>query len=258
MKDAVDTPDIPDGCGVAIEYNVPLTSKRVDFILSGRAADGTGVANIVELKQWSDARALTDYDAVVCPVETYTGGALREVAHPSYQAWSYAQTISDFNSSVQDKQIMLYPCAYAHNYEVSGTSALAAPQYQPWIALAPLFGKHENAKVRDFLRSHIARPDDGEVLRDIDNGRIRPSKSLQDALVGMLDGNREFVLLDGQKVYYEKALRIALRSHADHRKRVYIVKGGPGTGKSVLAINLLVELTRRGQGVQYVARACST
>ncbi len=46
MKDAVDTPDIPDGCGVAIEYNVPLTSKRVDFILSGRAADGTGVANI--------------------------------------------------------------------------------------------------------------------------------------------------------------------------------------------------------------------
>ncbi len=254
MKDAVDTPDIPDGCGVAIEYNVPLTSKRVDFILSGRAADGTGVANIVELKQWSDARALTDYDAVVCPVETYTGGALREVAHPSYQAWSYAQTISDFNSSVQDKQIMLYPCAYAHNYEVSGTSALAAPQYQPWIVLAPLFGKHENAKVRDFLRSHIARPDDGEVLRDIDNGRIRPSKSLQDALVGMLDGNREFVLLDGQKVYYEKALRIALRSHVDHRKRVYIVKGGPGTGKSVLAINLLVELTRRGQGVQYVSK----
>ncbi len=255
MKDAVDTSEIPDGCGVAVEYNVPLTSKRVDFILSGRAEDGTGVANIVELKQWSDAQAVTDYDAVVqAPVQTYTGGALREVAHPSYQAWSYAQTIRDFNSSVQDRSIALYPCAYAHNYEVSGSCALAAPQYQPWLDRAPLFGKHQNRDVRDFLKLHICQPDDGQVLRDIDNGRIRPSKSLQDALVGMLDGNREFVLLDGQKVYYEKARRIAIRCRLDHKKRAYIVKGGPGTGKSVMAINLLVELTRLGQGVQYVSK----
>lgn len=255
MKDAVDTPEIPDGCGVAIEYNVPLTSKRVDFILSGRDADGTGVANIVELKQWSEAKEVTDIDAVVtAPVQTYTGGALREVAHPSYQAWSYAQTISDFNSSVQDKQIELFPCAYAHNYEVSGTSALAAPQYRPWIEKAPLFGKHQNRDVRDFLKLHIAQADDGEVLRDIDNGRIRPSKSLQDALGSMLEGNPEFVLLDDQKVFYEKARRLAILSHTDKKKRVYIVKGGPGTGKSVIAINLLVELTRRGQGVQYVTR----
>ena len=118
MKDAVDTSEIPDGCGVAVEYNVPLTSKRVDFILSGRAEDGTGVANIVELKQWSDAQAVTDYDAVVqAPVQTYTGGALREVAHPSYQAWSYAQTIRDFNSSVQDRSIALYPCAYKYSHK---------------------------------------------------------------------------------------------------------------------------------------------
>jgi superfamily II DNA or RNA helicase len=35
---------------------------------------------------------------------------------------------------------------------------------------------------------------------------------------------------------------------------VLIVEGGPGTGKSVIAINLLVEITRRELLVQYISR----
>ncbi|MDL5364601.1 DUF2075 domain-containing protein [Xanthomonas sp. NCPPB 2654] len=38
------------------------------------------------------------------------------------------------------------------------------------------------------------------------------------------------------------------------RKQVVIVKGGPGTGKSVVAVNLLVELTKRGTTTKYVSK----
>ena len=88
----------------------------------------------------------------------------------------------------------------------------------------------------------------------IDNGKIRPSKSLQDALSNMLKGNREFVMIDDQKLVYETALSMARKSYRDGQKRVLIVKGGPGTGKSVLAINLLVNLTNENMVCQYVTK----
>ena len=44
--------DIPKDAGVAIEYNIPQTSKRVDFLISGYGLNGKGNVVIVELKQW--------------------------------------------------------------------------------------------------------------------------------------------------------------------------------------------------------------
>ncbi len=102
---------IAEDAGVAIEYTVPLTSKRVDFILTGQDADNRDTAVIVELKQWTDVRA-TAKDAIV---ETFVGGAVREVTHPSYQAWTYAALIRDFNVTVQDGDVSLHACAYLHN-----------------------------------------------------------------------------------------------------------------------------------------------
>lgn len=252
MERALTTSSIPDGCGVAIEYNIPLTAKRVDFMVSGYDSTGKGHVKIVELKQWDDARSVPGFDGVV---ETYVGGGRRRVTHPSYQAWSYATAIASFNATVEDRSIDLHPCAYAHNYEKSSGCDLLMPQYADYLALAPLFGKHEYSQIASFLAASIAKGDDGEVLEDIDHGSIRPSKSLQDALVSMLKGNPEFTLLDSQKVVYETALSLARASHVDHKKRVYIVKGGPGTGKSVLAINLLAQLVGHdGQVAQYVSK----
>ncbi|MEE8717203.1 MAG: DUF2075 domain-containing protein [Coriobacteriales bacterium] len=251
MYKVVNDADIPDDCGVAIEYNVPLTDKRVDFILSGLDGDGRENADIIELKQWESAEAVPGMEAVV---RTYVGGARREVTHPSYQAWSYAALIADFNESVQDRQIALHPCAFAHNYEVDGTSALEAEQYEPYLEMAPLFGRHDLRKLREFIKRDIKRGDGQRVLADIDNGKIRPSKSLQDALASMMRGNAEFTLVDTQKVFFEKALWYARASQADGRKRVYIVRGGPGTGKSVIAVNLLVRLIQEGQLAAYVSK----
>ena len=95
--------------------------------------------------------------------------------------------------------------------------------------------------------------DQGELIYRVDGGKIKPSKSLADALSGMMQGNREFLLIDDQKLVYETALALADRA-ARGPKQVLLVNGGPGTGKSVVAINLLVELLKREKITHYVTR----
>lgn len=238
---------IPSDTGVAIEFNVPNTGKRIDFILTGRREDGKSTAVIIELKQWESAEA-TSKDAIV---RTYVGGAEREVSHPSYQAWSYAMLIHDFNETVRHEPIHLQPCAYLHNCESS--NVIHAPFYAAHTEQAPSFLKDDAKKLREFIKSHVKYGDEGDTMYRIRDGKISPSKSLADHLSSMLQGNREFYLIDDQKLVYETALELAC--HSKHgQKNVLIVNGGPGTGKSVVAINLLVELTRLKIVTQYVTK----
>lgn len=242
---------IPNTSGIAIEFRIPNTSKRVDFIISGKDENQKNTAIIVELKQWQKANIVSGKDAIV---ETYTGHALREVAHPSYQAWSYATTIEDYNENVQEKNIDLHPCAYLHNYLPVEPPTILSDVYKEYLDKAPAFIHGDVEKLREFITKYIKYGDNKETLYLIENGKIRPSKALQDALSGMLKGNREFVMIDDQKVVYETAFNMAKKSYEDGKKRVLIVQGGPGTGKSVVAVNLLVNLTKENMLCQYVTK----
>ena len=243
---------IPNDAGVAIEYNIPQTSKRVDFIVSGYDDTNKENAVIIELKQWEKVTAVSGMDALV---ETYTGHAMRRVVHPSYQAWSYAAMIEDYNATVQNDGIGLKPCAYLHNYEPAAKNdPLFETQYQTYIDDSPVFTKKDARKLADFIKRYVRGGDNGQVIYKIDAGKIRPSKSLQDSIASMVKGNKEFTMIDDQKVVYEEIIDLSEKSFIDHKKRVVIVKGGPGTGKTVVAVNLLAELTNRGQLAQYVTR----
>ena len=241
--------DIPGDCGVAVEYGIPQTSKRVDFILSGADKDRAEQLIIIELKQWGTAKA-TDRDGIV---RTRYAHGEADANHPSYQAWSYASLLRSFNATVEESGISLHPCAYLHNYGDDG--ALSGPAYAHYLDLAPVFlrGEPERVKLRDFIKKHVRFGDRRDLLYRIEHSRIRPSKGLVDSLVGMLAGNQEFVLIDDQKIVYETALAEASAASGQH-KRVIIVEGGPGTGKSVVAINLLVALTGRQRVAKYVTK----
>ena len=251
MRGVLDDSGIPNNAGVAIEFNIPTTSKRIDFILSGRDSKRKDSVIIIELKQWETCNAVENKDGIV---STFTGGAIREVTHPSYQAMSYANLIKDFNETVQLDEIGLYPCAFLHNYDLKDDDPICSSQYQEYIKEAPMFGTNDFEKLRNFIKKYIVEGDDRELLYKIENGRIRPSKRLQDSLAQMLQGNKEFNMIDEQKVIYEDAIRMAIETVASNIKNVFIVQGGPGTGKSVLAINLLVELTNRNMTTFYVTK----
>lgn len=230
---------IPDDCGVAIEFTIPTTSKRIDFIITGLNQFQNDSVVIIELKQWSEAQKVEGKDGVV---KTVLGGGLRETTHPSYQVWSYAALIKNFNQTVDEDEIGLYPCAYLHNYDFADEDPLTDEIYKPYFDEAPLYGKRDALKLRNFIKKYIKYGDNSDILLRIDNGKIRPSKKLQDTLASMLDGNKEFIMIDEQKICYELAIKMARESYLDDKKRVLIVEGGPGTGKSVVAINLLVDL----------------
>jgi hypothetical protein len=238
---------IPADAGVAIEYSIPQTSKRIDFILTGKSSTQKNAAVIVELKQWSDAE-LTGKDAVV---STFLGGQNVETNHPSYQAWSYAALLEDFNEAARAEDVSLHPCAYLHN--CAADNVLKHPFYRQHTAKAPVFLKADAAKLKEFIKQHVKRGDAGELMYRIRDGKIRPSKNLADMLLSLLQGNQEFLMIDDQKLVYETALDLAEKS-TDDSKNVLIVSGGPGTGKSVVAINLLVELTARERLAQYVTK----
>ncbi|WP_453996058.1 DNA/RNA helicase domain-containing protein [Bacillus nitroreducens] len=251
MYRVLNDPSIPNDAGVAIEYKIPYTSKRVDFLLSGHDGEKDSIV-IVELKQWSEVQKVEGKEAIV---KTALNRGLHEVTHPSYQAWSYAALIEDYNENVQEQLIQLKPCAYLHNYRIrENDDPLTDKHYEYYLNLAPVYAKGEVEKLRNFIKKYIKYGDQKDILYQIEQGRIRPSKSLQDALSNMLKGNQEFVMIDEQKVFYETAIQLAKRAIKTDTKQVMIIEGGPGTGKSVLAINLLVELTNKAMTCQYVTK----
>ena len=239
--------EIPGDAGVGIEYQIPQTAKRIDVLLSGQNDEARDNAVIIELKQWETAEP-TPMDGIV---RTVIGGGPRDTPHPSYQAWSYAELLRGFNAAVYEGDIALHPCAFLHNYR--GPGALQAEFYEPWLTEAPLFAKGDVERLRAFIKKWIRYGDRSEILLRIDGGRIRPSKSLADSLAALMKGNREFTMIDEQKTVFERALHLARTTRAGE-KRVLIVHGGPGTGKSVVAVNLLVALTQDRELVQYVTK----
>lgn len=240
--------EIDDDVRVAIEYQIPQTSKRVDFLLTGKDENDNNHIVIIELKQWEEATRTSREDLV----NTYLGGNLRATTHPSYQAYSYAKTIENFNETIEEEGIKLHPCAYLHNYKEEFRPELDNDLYKNIIKLAPIYLKHDAIKLRDFIKKYIRKTDNGDLLYKIENGRIRPSKVLQDSLVSMIKGNKEFVMIDEQKVVFSTIKKLVEEAIENNEKYTVIVEGGPGTGKSVIAINLLSEL--RHLNVNYVTK----
>ena len=247
MSQVLADDEIPGNSGVAIEFTLPQTTKRIDFILTGENQNKQPAAIIIELKQWEIVKA-TSMDGIV---RTFVGGSEREVSHPSYQAWIYTALLEDFNETVQEENIDLQPCAYLHN--CISDDVINDPFYEFHTRKAPAFLRNDAEKLSDFIKHYVKYGDSCEVMYRIDQGRIRPSKSLADKLASMLKGNQEFLMIDDQKIVYETALALAKKATVKD-KHVLIVEGGPGTGKSVVAVNLLVTLTNAQMLTQYVTK----
>lgn len=257
MRNVLDDADISDECDVAIEYQIPLTAKRVDFLIAGKDDNDNKNIVVIELKQWENCEPTQRPDVV----KAFTGGANRAVCHPSYQAYSYAKIIEGFNEDIYKENIKLNPCAYLHNFKEENRKNIDCNLYKEATSLAPVFLANDTIKLRDFIKSFIKKKDGCDLLMKIDNGRLKPAKALQDSLASMLKGNKEFYLIDEQKVAYEtvkklveKKLRETNSVENVNQKYTIIIQGGPGTGKSVVAIQLLCDLIQKGYSVNYVTK----
>ncbi|MDO4940729.1 MAG: DUF2075 domain-containing protein [Erysipelotrichaceae bacterium] len=253
MKDVLDCPSIPDDCEVAIEYNIPQTSKRVDFMILGSDKNNRDNVVIVELKQWSRVNKIDDVfkHSIMSDLRGNS-----PVAHPSYQAYSYKSLILNYCDEVNLEKDDLHPCAYLHNLNESYREVIEDDIYSEWTSEAPVFLQRDVLKLRDFIEKYItAKSSDNKLLYKIDYGRIKPQKALQDSIDSMLCGNEEFKLIDEQIVAYDMIMKTIDNARKDNKKHVMIISGGPGTGKSVLAINVLANcISKLSLNASYITK----
>jgi len=236
---------IPDDAGVAIEYRLNGRGFRIDFMLSGKNPAGKESLMIVELKQWSEIKAsgLRDH------VRTFVGGAVRDERHPSYQAWSYLSQVQSYNEYVYSNGVSVAACAYLHNCD--DPTIIKDEAFTEWTTSTPVFIKGELEPLVQHVTQSVATGGGVDLLTRIDKSPIRPSKPLADAVGNMLNGQTEFVLIDEQKTVLENIVVAATKAQVD-TKQVLIIHGGPGTGKSVIALNALARLTSLRKHVRYV------
>ncbi|WHY89898.1 DUF2075 domain-containing protein [Neobacillus cucumis] len=236
---------------ILLEYKLPSTEKRIDFIITGRDKKGKKNAMIIELKQWQKAKKAEGSGIV----KTHLGGRERETVHPSYQATSYKRFLLNFNESLYtDSTIQLSSCAYLHNYiENRNNEPLLDPRYLEYLEDSPIYFRFNDRELAKNIHSLVSEGNGAPIAEAIEKGRIRPSKKLVETVGSLIEGNDEFILLDEQKVAYEKVLSIYqnLATQTDQNHAI-IIKGGPGTGKSVIGLNLMSKFLKTDAYVEYI------
>ena len=245
MYHAMNTDEIPSEAGVAIEYRVNGRAFRIDFMLSGKNNSGKESLVIIELKQWTDI----EFSDLSEHVRTYVGGGIKDKPHPSYQAWSYLSHLKMYNEYIYETGVEVNACAYLHN--CNDQTVVNASRYEEVLREVPVFIKGQGSELRSMISSNIKEGTGTGLLERIDEAVIRPSQQLADAVGSMLKGHDEFVLLDEQKTTLEKIVK-ATNDSLTGQKRVLIINGGPGTGKSVISINALARLTGQRLNARYV------
>lgn len=248
MYQIMTDPNIPSDALVAIEYGIPMTKNRIDFMVLGKDANAHDTMVIIELKQWTEVEP-TNKDGIVA---TYFKNGRSEESHPSYQAYSYASLLKSFNVFVYENNVELNACAYLHN--LRDESVIKDDFYAEYTNIAPAFARSDKLKLKEFITQHVKSGVGTELLYEIERSEIRPSKLLADSVGSMVKGNKEFVLIDDQKIVFENIMHAAKKAHISDNKIVIICKGGPGTGKSVIAVNALSSALKLGLKSSYLSR----
>ncbi|MFF4951020.1 DNA/RNA helicase domain-containing protein [Streptomyces chattanoogensis] len=224
---------------VMLEYGLPLNSKRADAVLAGvHPATGEPSYVVVELKQWSQADP-EDGEPLLCRVDAYT----RPVLNPIEQVRGYCDYLVAFNGALEGHSDRIAGAAYLHNATEFGISGLYEAEQD---SHGRLFSGERRGEFIEFLKSRLAPVPGASAADMLLSGKVRPSKQLIAVAAQEVRERKQFVLLDEQRVAYELVLNAVRKAtEADH-KEVVVVTGGPGTGKSVIALSLLGELYRRG------------
>lgn len=238
-----------DDNGIILEYQLPLTSKRLDVLLTGENSAGIENAVIVELKQWEKCSPSNGPNEVV----TFIGGAQREILHPSVQVGQYHQYLSDTHTAFYetDSPITLSSCSYLHNYHTNSSDEIFNNKFEEWLNEYPLFTADNVPQLTSYLTKYLSFGNGMDILTKVEESVYRPSKKLMEHVGNVIKGKGEYVLLDEQLIAYDKVLTTAKEGFHDRQKAVIIIKGGPGTGKSVIAINLMADLLLAGYNAHY-------
>lgn len=268
IKELLDVAQLPKDVLIGFEYLVPV-GGRIDCVILG--LDKKGVANMlhIELKQWSNDNVSPFYrtDAhsfrLDVAVDGYRDGS-HIVSHPAEQAREYQNHLCHYLSVFTNGDVNLYGCAYCYNYESKNDNcALLDEFYQNTVLQrCKLYCCDQKEEFSKELGILFAGGNGHGVFEKINNCECKPTERLQDVAKSMFDGKNAqeiFSLVGGQLDAYNTILGAIENTDKNNEKTVVIVKGGPGTGKSVIALRLISGLAKTGKyrDIYYSTRSSS-
>ena len=226
---------------VLLEYRLPLTSKRADVVLAGRhPRTGAPSYVVIELKQWSSAE-LFDSSGELVTVAGVPGGPRQ---HPVRQVRGYCEYLADFTRSLHQQPDPVAGAAYLHNAGLDLRDALGG---YPQSATGRLFTGVDRGAFVEFLRTRLDTTEPGAPFADqLLRSAIAPSRQLLTVAAAEIAGREQFALLDEQVVAVETVLHYVEAAQQGDQKTVIVITGGPGSGKSVIALSLMGKLAERG------------
>lgn len=235
--------------GVVVEYRLPMSSKRLDVMVMGYGFDSKERAVIIELKQWDRAFKCGIKDCVSFDPKDRTDIH----PHPSRQAGSYAEYLKNihtaFYSDENDDYVDLLACSFIHNANSRNCGDLLDEEFQETIKLYPLFTGDMREGFEAYLRDCVGKLEGRQILQKVLKSKHMPSRKLLDHVAEMIEGNPAFSLLDEQLVAYNILLTKVQEMNRAASKAVILVRGGPGTGKSVIAVKAIADLAKDGRNV---------
>lgn len=230
--------------GVLLEYQLPLSSRRLDCMLTGHSDDGQPYSVIVELKQWSDVEESNADDCVT----TWVAGSKRDILHPSRQVGQYEEYLRDMHSVFVRGEVGLRSCAFLHNLTYDPANEIYAPRHANVLKQYPAFTGDRQDDLITYMGDHLRAGRGEAVLDQVLKSKFAPSKKLLEHTAKVVQDQKAYVLLDSQQVVFSKVLAEAREgaNASKLKKTVVLVHGGPGTGKSVIALHLLGRLSGEG------------
>ena len=231
---------------VILEFELPYSNQRIDMIIFGKDDHNADNVVIVELKQWSKVEPCDIDDNIF----TYIGGKRTMHAHPSYQVQGYHNYMKDFITLFEeDPSVNLSSCVYCHNYPKSGV--LLSTRYAEILKDFPVFTKEDFKNISHYLKIRLKAGSGLELFNRFRNADIKPSKKLVSHAREMINGQKAFHLLDDQITANNAIIDRAKKCVKARGKSVIVIQGGPGTGKSVIALNAIAELLNKGLTVYH-------
>lgn len=248
VKDVIQVGKLRDN-GIMLEFQLPFNSRRLDCLITGRKSDGLPRAEIIELKQWDHCERVDEPNEV----STELGRGRRMVLHPSVQVAKYQQYLEDMHSAFYGEDpILVGSCAYLHNFQHANAASLYDPKFAATLSDHPLFLAEDFDRLVSRLHTHLGNGGGLPILTRIERAPLRPSRKLMEHVSEVINGLPAYRLLDDQVVAYDAIRREVGDGRSGGAKCAVIIKGGPGTGKSVIALNLLSDLLREGFDARHV------
>ncbi len=249
MKNAIDYSKL-EGNKIVVEYELPYTQRRIDVLLFGKDNENKDNIVLIELKQWSNEN-VHDCETEGNVIVDF-GRFTKEHAHPSLQVEGYHYDLQDFMKIFEETPpISLSSCVYCHNYSKDGYNVLYFPKFKRDLDQFPLFSKEDVSSLGDYLKNRLKKGNGIEVFNRFITSPIKPSKKLLEHVGDMINKQQVFNLIDEQITAYNKIMHEAKKLSSTNTKSIIIVKGGPGTGKSVIALEVMAELLRQNKIVYH-------